>query len=145
MTLKEIKDKICDIRFEVENLADECNNLWRETDNDNISSIADYLGDELSEVAYKLCDLEDTEEEEKQEDEQDTTTESQEDEIEDWWTDLGLAVKCELSNVPMPTSEYGRGDDYFYCEERCDKWWDSRTLEQKREIYHENLAWWDKE
>ena len=141
MTIKEIKDKICDLRFEVENLADECNNLWRETDDDNISEIADYLNNELTEVAYKLSDLEDTEQEDYEQVE--TYEKEDADTICDWWSNLDLAVKCELSKVPMPTSEYGRGDDYYYCEERCNKWWQSRTLEQKREIYNENPDWWD--
>ena len=140
MTLQEIKDKICDIRFEIENLSDECNNIWRETDNDNIGEIADYLSDALSEVAYKLSDLEDTNVEVAvlEETEED-------DEIEDWWYELGLVTKCELSNVPYPTTEYGRGDDYIDAEERANKWWNSRTNEQKKAVYKENLAWWDKE
>ena len=142
MTLQEIKDKICDIRFEIENLSDECNNIWRETDNDNIGEIADYLSDALSEVAYKLSDLEDTNVEVavlEESEEEDAET------IADWWADLDLQDKCNLANIPYPTTNYGRGDEYFYAEERANKWWDSRTYEQKKEIYKENLAWWDKE
>ena len=67
------------------------------------------------------------------------------DDIEDWWCDLDLVDKCDKANVPYPTCDYGRGDEHYECEERCDKWWNSRTAEQKREIYEEDLAWWEKE
>lgn len=56
-------------------------------------------------------------------------------EIADWWTDLDLCDKCELANVPYPTTNYGRGDEYYEAEERCSRWWYSRTYEQKKEIH----------
>lgn len=144
MELKEIKAKICDLRLSIEELSEECFNLWKECGNPHTENVASYLQYELTTIACKLSDLEETEE---QETDIDTESESIEDAetIADWWTDLDLQDKCELANVPYPTTDYGRGDEYQDAEERADKWWHSRTYEQKKEIYEENLAWWDKE
>lgn len=144
MELKDIKSKICDLRFSIEELADECFNLWKECGDPHTESVAEYLQYELTAVASKLSDLEETEEQESDIDEESESIENAET-IADWWYELGLVTKCELANIPYPTTEYGRGDDYIEAEERANKWWDSRTYEQKKEIYEENLAWWDKE
>ena len=144
MELKEIKEKICDMRFSIEELADECFKLWKECGDPHTESVADFLHYELTAVACKLSDLEETEE---QETDIDLEAESIEDAeaIADWWDELGLVSKCDLANIPYPNTEYGRGDDYIEAEERANKWWYSRTYEQQKEIYAENLAWWDKE
>ena len=60
MELKEILAKICEIRFELEELADECNELWRES-NGETADTASFLGDELGILASNLSELEDTE------------------------------------------------------------------------------------
>jgi hypothetical protein len=139
MELKDIKAKICDLRFSLEELADECFNIWKETNNPRTQEVAEFLQYELNCVTARLADLEETE---------DTDTDTEDDDadtIADWWTDLDLQTKCELSNIPYPTCNYGRGDEYFEAEERATHWWNSRTYEQKKEIYEETLAWWDKE
>ena len=144
MELKDIKAKICDLRFAIEELSDECFNLWKECGDPHTESVAEYLQYELTAIATRLADLEETEEQETDIDGESESIDDA-DTIADWWTDLELRDKCEIANVPMPTTDYGRGDEYYECEERCDKWWNSRTYEQKKEIYEENLAWWDKE
>lgn len=138
MQLNEIKAKIADLRFSIEELADECFNLWKECGDEHTENVADFLHYELTAVACKLSDLEETDETEADADDDADT-------ISDWWTDLDLRDKCDLANIPYPTCDYGRGDDYIEAEDRADKWWNSRTYEQKKEIYEENLAWWDKE
>ena len=145
MTIKEIKERICDIRMEIEELSDDCFHTFANADNPHTESVADYLQNELTAIAYKLSDLED--ETEEQETDIDGESESIDDAetIADWWCDLDLQDKCNLANIPYPTTNYGRGDEYFDAEERANKWWDSRTYEQKKEIYEEQLAWWDKE
>ena len=139
MELKEIKAKICDLRFEIENLADECDTLWRETDNTETERIADYLHGELNDIAYRLSDLEDTEEETEE------NTERKEEFFDDWWGELDTMQKCQLANVPYPTEEDGRGENLMEAEDRADKWWNSRTTAQKEEIYKDNSDWWDNE
>lgn len=140
MELKDIKSKICDLRFSIEELADECFSLWKECGNEHTEKVADFLHYELTAVACKLSDLEETEETEADADADDDA-----DTISDWWTDLDLRDKCELANLPYPTNTDGRGEELLDAEERTDRWWNSRTYEQKKEIYEENLAWWDKE
>ena len=103
MELKEILQRICDLRFEIENLADECDTLWRDTDNSATESVANYLYLELLDVAYKLANLEDTEEETEE------NTERKEEFFDDWWGELDTMQKCQLANVPYPTEEDGRG------------------------------------
>ena len=134
MELKDIKAKICDLRFAIEELSDECFNLWKECGDPHTESVAEYLQYELTAIASKLSDLEETEEQETDIDGESESIDDA-DTIADWWTDLDLTDKCELANVPMPTTNYGRGDEYFECEVRCDKWWYSRTYVQKIEIY----------
>lgn len=144
MELKDIKAKICDLRFAIDELSDECFNLWKECGDPHTESVAEYLQYELTAIATRLADLEETEEQESDIDGESESIEDAET-IADWWYELGLVTKCELANIPYPTTEYGRGDDFIEAEERANKWWDSRTYEQKKEIYEENLAWWDKE
>ena len=142
MELKEIKQKICDLRFQIEELAEECDTLWRETDNTTTEKIADYLHGELNDIAYRLSDLEDTQEEGE------LTLDTEKDALEtldDWWDNQDTKQKCEIANVPYPTTNDGRGEEQWYAEERCDKWWNSRTLIQKQEIHEEHSAWWDNE
>lgn len=144
MELKDIKAKICDLRFSIEELADDCFSFWRETHNPHQQSVAEYLQYELTAIATRLADLEETEEQESDIDGESESIEDAET-ISDWWCDLDLQDKCEYANIPYPTTEYGRGDEYQEAEERADKWWNSRTYEQKKEIYEEQLDWWDKE
>lgn len=142
MELKEIKQRICDLRFEIENLADECDTLWRETEDTNTEQIADYLHGELNDIAYRLSDLEDTD------DDSDTHPDTEDDArdfLDDWWGELDTMQKCQLANVPYPTEEDGRGENLMEAEDRADKWWKSRSLVQKNEIYEKNTAWWDNE
>ena len=138
MELKDIKAKIADLRFSIEELSDECFNLWKESGDTHTESVAEYLQYELTAIACKLGDLEETEEETE------TDIDAESDMIADWWTDLELRDKCELANIPYPTNDSGRGEEYFDAQERADKWWNSRTYEQKKAIYEENLAWLDK-
>lgn len=139
MELKEIKQKICDLRFQIEELAEECDTLWKETDNTTIERIADYLNGELNEIAYRLSDLEDTEEETEE------NTERKEEFFDDWWGELDTMQKCQLANVPYPTEEDGRGENLLEAEDRANRWWNSRTIAQREEIYKDNSDWWDNE
>jgi hypothetical protein len=59
MTLQELKSAITDLRFKCEELEEEANNIWRETDNDEEGEIADWLGNELNGISYQLSNLED--------------------------------------------------------------------------------------
>ena len=139
MTLQEIKNQICDLRCSIEELSEECFKLWHETSDKHEESLADYLHYELTAIAAHLSDLEESEEE-------DTDAEAGDmDEIEDWWCELDYADKSEISNIPQPTAIDGRGECWCEFEDRANKWWNSRTDAQKREIYGETLAWWDKE
>ena len=144
MELKEIKAKIADLRFSIEELSDECFNLWKECGNPHTESVADFLHYELTAIATRLADLEETEEQESDIDGESETIEDAET-ISDWWTDLELRDKCELANIPYPTNTDGRGEELLETEERANRWWNSRTNEQKKAVYEENLAWWDKE
>ena len=139
MELNEIKQKICDLRFQIEELAEECDTLWKETDNPTIERIADYLHGELNDVAYKLSDLEDTEEETEE------NTERKEEFFDDWWGELDTMQKCQLARVPYPTEEDGRGENLMEAEDRARRWWNSRTTAQKEETYKDNSDWWDNE
>ena len=133
MTIQEIKTKICDLRCSVEELSEECWNLWQETEDKRTESLADYLHYELTAIACHLSNLEDTEEEDKEEKENawwDTCH------LDEWWDTLDNADKADLANIPQPTrDDGGRGDNEFEFQERTSKWWNSRTLEQKGEIY----------
>lgn len=142
MELKEIKAKIADLRYAIEELADECDTLWRETDNTATESVANYLYYELQDVAHKLSDLEDTEAVDGEE--TDTEREARES-LDDWWDEQDTMQKCRLANVPYPTEEDGRGENLMEAEDRADKWWKTRTLVQKQEVHEENTAWWDNE
>ena len=144
MELKDIKEKIAELRTSASELANECYLLRARTNNPHTISVADYLNYELTAIACKLAELEETDEQETDIDGESESIDDA-DTIADWWCDLDLQDKCELSNIPYPTTNYGRGDEYFETEERCDKWWHSRTYEQKKEIYEEQLDWWDKE
>ena len=138
MELHELLADIHELRtHHVERLAESAYNLFKTTNNPHVESVADYLHYELTTIASKLQDLEDTQEHEDYDVIETYETEDAS-EICDWWTGLDLVSKTELANVPMPTTDYGRGDEYFECEERCNKWWYSRTYEQKKEIYDEN-------
>lgn len=139
MELNEIKAKIADLRFSIEELADDCFSFWRETHNPHQQNVAEYLQYELTAIACKLSDLEETEEHDEPTltDAQILGDTSEADTISDWWTDLDLCDKCELANIPYPTCDYGRGDDYIEAEDRANKWWNSRTYEQKKATYEE--------
>ena len=143
MTIEEIKSKICDLRCSVEELQEQAQNLWKETDDKRTENVADYLHYELTTIASHLADLEDSQVDE------DEANEHQNDNLNDWWDELDNVEKSEIANIPMPTADDGgRGDNQFEFDERTRKWWDSRTLEQKQEIYEDNLdtlPWWDKE
>lgn len=137
MELKDIKEKIAELRTSASELANECYLLRARTTNPHEISVAEYLQYELTGISVKLADLEETE---GQETDIDGESESIEDAetISDWWTDLELRDKCELANIPYPTNTDGRGEELLETEERANKWWDSRTYEQKEEIYNEN-------
>lgn len=144
MELKDIKAKIEELRNTATELAKDAYNIYKTTKNPHHADVADFLNYELTTIACKLADLEETEEQETDIDGESESIEDAET-IADWWCDLDLQDKCELSNIPYPTTNYGRGDEYIEAEERADKWWNSRTYEQKKEIYEEQLDWWDKE
>ncbi len=137
MELNEIKAKIAELRRTATELADECYQLRARTANPHQKSVADYLQYELTAISCKLSDMEETEEHDKPTltDAQILGDTSEADTISDWWTDLELCDKCELANIPYPTCDYGRGDDYIEAEDRADKWWNSRTYEQKKDIH----------
>ena len=137
MELKEIKSKIAELRNTATELADDCFSFWRETHNPHQQSVAEYLQYELTAISCKLGDLEETEETETDIDAESESLEYA-DTIADWWTDLDVDIKCELANIPYPTDDSGRGEAFFIAEDRADKWWNSRTYEQKKEIYEEN-------
>ena len=142
MELKEIKQKICELRCEVEELSEECFSLWKDTFDINTENVANYLHYELTDIATRLSDLEDTD------DDSDTHPDTEDDALEtldDWWGEQDTMQKCELANVPYPTEEDGRGENLMEAEDRADRWWNSRTLEQKQEIHEEHSAWWDNE
>lgn len=133
MTLEEIKTKICDLRCSVEELSEECWKLWQETEDNRTESVADYLHYELTAIACHLSNLEDTEEEDKEEKENAWWDACH---LDEWWEDLDNLDKSELANIPFPTADDGgRGDNQYEFDERTSKWWNSRTLEQKGEIY----------
>ena len=133
MSIAEIKSKICDLRCSIEELSDECFNLWKETEDKRTESIADYLHYELTTITSHLADLEDTEEEDTEADEQMPWDVCH---LDEWWEDLDTLDKSELANIPFPSSDDGgRGDNQYEFDERVSKWWNSRTLEQKGEIY----------
>lgn len=135
MNIEEIKSRICDLRCSVEELAEESFSLWQESSNPHTMDVADYLHYELQTIASRLADLEDTEATEDftpTEDEDGMTA----DELYDWWADLDTIDISEIACIPMPNyNDGGRGDNYWEFEERARKWWNSRTLQQKREIY----------
>jgi len=136
MELQDIKTKIGELRNAIETLADESFKLYKQTNNPHTENVADYLHYELTAIACHLSDLEETENEESDIDLEATPAELGE-EIDDWWSDLDLIDKCDLANIPYPTTNYGRGDEYYEAEERANKWWHSRTAEQMIEIYTE--------
>ena len=139
MTIQEIKNQICDLRFTMEELADECFTLWQSAEDNRTESVADYLHYELTAIAAHLSDLEDTDAQESEK------VEEGMEEINDWWDNLDNVDKSEISNTPQPTTFDGRGEYMCEFEDRVNKWWESRTNAQKREIYEDNMAWWDKE
>lgn len=145
MELNELLADIHEIRtHHVEKIADSAFRIFETTDNPHTKEVAKYLYYELTGIAVKLSDLEETEtSEDFTPDETDCIDDATE--IADWWTDLELRDKCELANIPYPTNTDGRGEELLETEERADRWWNSRTYEQKKEVYEENLAWWDKE
>ena len=136
MTLEEIKSEICNLRCSIEELSDECWKLWTGTEDKKIESVADYLHYELTNVACRLSDLEETETETDE-----PIIAPWDDTIEDWWDNLDYVDKSEIANVPMPTNTDGRGEELLEFDERCLKWWNSRTSEQKHEIRKE----WERE
>ena len=139
MELHDLLAEIKELRTKTEELARNAYDLWQTMGNPHVESVADYLHYELTAVVCKLQDLEETEEHEEFAPDTIETYETEDaHEICDWWDNLDLVDKTELANVPFPTCNYGRGDEYYECEERCEKWWHSRTYEQKKEIYDEN-------
>ena len=145
MELNELLTDIHELRTNhVEKIAESVHKLWKTTGDSHVQDATYYLYYELIAIASKLADLEETEEQET-DISGDTERIVEADTISDWWTDLELRDKCEIANIPYPTSTDGRGEELLETEERADRWWNSRTYEQKEEIYEENLAWWDKE
>ena len=58
MTLYEIRSRICDIRCELEELADNANDLWAESEDEEISEQANDLCYSLNDIAGELAELE---------------------------------------------------------------------------------------
>ena len=138
MTLEEIKSKICDIRCELEELADDARQLFCETDNKRIENVANYLEDELTIIAGNLSDLEDVEFDE------DYLDECANEHLDEWWNELSNEETAEISGIPFPAyDDGGRGDNEYEFKDRTDKWWNARTTEQKQEIYDHYSSWWD--
>ena len=134
MTIEEIKSKICDLRCSVEELQEQAQNLWKETDDERTESLADYLDNELGYVAYKLSELEELD----TDSEGNPDTDGLEDGLNEWWDDLSNEEKTNISGIHFPTADDGgRGDNDFEFTERTNKWWNSRTISQKREIQAE--------
>lgn len=128
MTLEEINARICSIRCEIEELQEEVHQLWIDADDSRTEELADYIENELGIAAAKMSELEDMEVGDEGETDE---------ELEDWWYDLPVDDKETLSGIPYPTSFSGRGDEDYEFTERTSKWWNSRTSEQKRDLYDE--------
>lgn len=128
MTLEEIKSKICDLRFSVEELQEEAQNLWRETDDKRIENVAIYLDNELGYIAYRLSDLEDI----KTDTEENADTDGIEEGLDEWYFDLSYNDRARLCGISTP----GNGRDDL-CEflDHTEKWWNAKTIAQKQQEY----------
>jgi predicted nuclease with TOPRIM domain len=125
MTLEEIKTKICDLRCSVEELQEESNNLWKETEDKHVESLAEFLETELGYIAYRLSELEDMETE---------TEETEDEDVQEWWDDLGNDDKASLVGIPAPSRNDARGDEQCEFDDFCNKWWNAKTISQKKKI-----------
>ena len=136
MTLEEIKSKICDLRCSVEELQEESNNLWKETEDKHVESLAEFLETELGYIAYRLGELEDL----QIDSEGNADTEGIEYSLQEWWDDASNEEKARIVGIPAPSNDSAEQYDFA---EYCNKWWNAKTLAQKQEIYKDNMPWWE--
>jgi hypothetical protein len=97
------------------------------------------LETELGYIAYRLSELEDMETE---------TEETEDEDVQEWWDDLGNDDKASLVGIPAPSRNDARGDEQCEFDDFCNKWWNAKTISQKKETCKEwadELPWWDKE
>lgn len=139
MTLEEIKSKICDLRCSVEELQEESNNLWKETEDKSAESLAEFLDCELGYIAYRLEELEEV----QIDSEGNPDTDGLEVGLNEWWDDLSNDDKSSLVGIPAPSRNDARGDEQYEFDEYCNKWWNAKTIAQKQETYKENMPWWE--
>lgn len=131
MTLEEIKSKICDLRCSVEELQEESNNLWKETEDKHVESLAEFLETELGYIAYRLSELEEIE----TDSEGNPDTDGLEDGLQEWWDDLSNDDKSSIVGIPAPSRNDARGDEQYEFDDYCNKWWNAKTIAQRQEIY----------
>lgn len=144
MTLEEIKTKICDLRCSVEELQEESHKVWIDADEQHIENLAEFLDNELGYIAYRLGELEEL----QIDSEGNADTDGLEVGMQEWWEELGNTDKASLVGIPAPSHNDGRGDEQYYFDDYCQKWWDAKTIAQKQETYKEwadELPWWEKE
>lgn len=143
MTLEEIKTKICDLRCSVEELQEESHKIWVETSDTATEKVASFLDDELGYIAYRLSELENME----TDSEGNPDTDGLEDGLQEWWDDLTDEDKSRIVGIPTPRLD-DRGDEQYEFDRYCEKWWNAKTISQKKETckeWEDELPWWDKE
>ena len=144
MTIDEIKTKICDLRCSVEELQEQAQELWRETEDERTEKVADYLDNELGYIAYRLSELEEL----QTDSEGNVDTDGLEVGLQEWWEELPNDEKASLVGIPAPSGNDARGCDQYEFDEYCNKWWNAKTISQKQETYKEwadEMPWWEKE
>lgn len=140
MTLQEIKCQISAICANVDKLQEEAKQLPN-------SSISEFLDCELGYISYRLKELDNVQEDS----EGNPDTDGLEDglnELNEWWDDLSNDDKSSIVGIPAPSANDARGDEQYAFDDYCDKWWNAKTISQKKETYKEwsdDLPWWEKE
>ena len=66
MTLQDIKERISELRFQVEELQDDAHKVWVESTDRDTEETASEIDNELGYIAYRLSDLEELFGEEEQ-------------------------------------------------------------------------------
>lgn len=135
--LQIIMRKVISLSSSVSELSRDCSRLHMETNNPHTENVTDYLRNELAIIADELYRLSETRLTEDYSPDLECESVEDAEEVMDWWDGLDLADKCDIANIPTPSSNDGRGDEHYYAEERADKWWYSRTYEQKMKAYEE--------
>lgn len=58
MTLQDIRERISDLRFQIEELQDDAHKIWVEAKDRDTEETASEIDNELGYIAYRLSDLE---------------------------------------------------------------------------------------